>query len=70
MKSVKLHCTYEEMRAIIRALNNYKYDLQDESDKIPSKWFDTDDADKVNSIMHRIYWEDSEVEQFYESEDK
>ena len=59
MEKVKLICTVEEMRAIIRALHNYKYDLQDHSKNVPENWFKEDDAGSVADMLARIVWENS-----------
>ena len=59
MEKVKLNCTFEEMRAIVRALHNYKCELQDKSQNIPENWFKEDSAGDVADMMARLVWENS-----------
>ena len=59
-KKIKIVCTFEEMRAIIRALHNYRGDLQDKLNTIPEHWFIENNEDQLQSIISRLQWENSD----------
>ena len=59
-KKVKLTCTFDEMRVIIRALHHYKGDLEDKAKSIPENWYKENDEFQLDSIISRLVWENAD----------